>query len=129
MGIPALPAPAIALLNSTARGPRELEQLDRVFAALAHQSRRTILMVLHLRGGEMTSGDIAARFDHSWPTITRHLRVLEQAGLVRAELRGRERIYQLDTRPLRNIARSWIDRFTRENPGARSGRQGGAKSG
>ena len=53
-----------------------------MFTALAHHSRRTILLVLHLRGGEMTSGEIAGRFDHSWPTITRHLRILEQAGLV-----------------------------------------------
>jgi DNA-binding transcriptional ArsR family regulator len=98
-------------LSETARGLRELERLDAVFAALAHQSRRTILLVLHLRGGEMTSGAIAARFDHSWPTITRHLGVLEAAGLVRAELRGRERVYRLDVRPLREVAGSWLDRF------------------
>lgn len=96
---------------SPARGLQELDQLDRVFAALAHQSRRTILMVLHLRQGEMTSGAIAARFDHSWPTITRHLRVLEDAGLVRVERRGREQIYRLDTAPLRDVAGGWIDRF------------------
>jgi DNA-binding transcriptional ArsR family regulator len=99
-------------LNATARGLRDLEQLDRVFAALAHQSRRTILMVLHLRGGEMTSGAIAARFDHSWPTITRHLRVLEDAGLVRVELRGRERVYRLNVEPLGEVARAWLDRFS-----------------
>jgi DNA-binding transcriptional ArsR family regulator len=98
-------------LTGSARGLRELERLDRVFAALAHQSRRTILLVLHLRGGEMTSGAIAARFDHSWPTITRHLRVLEAAGLVHAELRGRERVYRLDVRPLRDVAGGWLDRF------------------
>lgn len=103
-------------MSDTARGLRELEQLDRVFAALAHQSRRTILLVLHLRGGEMTSGAIAARFDHSWPTITRHLRVLEQAGLVHVTLHGRERIYRLNTEPLDIIARPWIDRFTRDHP-------------
>lgn len=98
-------------MSATARGLRELDQLDRVFAALAHQSRRTILMVLHLRGGEMTSGAIAARFDHSWPTITRHLRVLEEAGLVHVRLRGRERVYRLDTEPMEVTARSWLDRF------------------
>ncbi|HKN95904.1 MAG TPA: metalloregulator ArsR/SmtB family transcription factor [Pseudonocardiaceae bacterium] len=98
-------------MSATARGLRELDQLDRVFAALAHESRRTILMVLHLRGGEMTSGAIAARFDHSWPTITRHLRVLEDAGLVQVTLHGRERIYRLDTGPLDSIARAWLDRF------------------
>ncbi len=108
-------------MNATARGLRDLEQLDRVFAALAHQSRRTILMVLHLRGDEMTSGAIAARFDHSWPTITRHLRVLEDAGLVHVELHGRERVYRLNTGPLNDVARAWLDRFT-DGAGASSGR-------
>ena len=103
-------------MNTTARGLRDLEQLDRLFAALAHQLRRTILMVLHLRGGEMTSGAIAARFDYSWPTITRHLRVLEAAGLVQVELRGRERVYRLDAELLHNTARTWIDRFTPGEP-------------
>jgi DNA-binding transcriptional ArsR family regulator len=98
-------------VSATPRGLAELEQLDRVFAALAHQSRRTILMVLELRHGEMTSGAIAARFDHSWPTITRHLRVLEEAGLVRVDLRGRERVYRLNSAPLREVAGAWIDRF------------------
>jgi DNA-binding transcriptional ArsR family regulator len=102
-------------LTGSARGLRELERLDRVFAALAHQSRRTILLVLHLRGGEMTSGAIAARFDHSWPTITRHLRVLEAAGLVHAELRGRERVYRFDDRPLRDVAGGWLDRFAADS--------------
>jgi DNA-binding transcriptional ArsR family regulator len=98
-------------LTATARGRRELDELDRVFAAIAHQSRRTILMVLHLRGGEMTSGAIAARFDHTWPTITRHLRVLEDADLVSVELRGRERVYRLNRTPLRRVAAGWLDRF------------------
>jgi DNA-binding transcriptional ArsR family regulator len=93
------------------RGLRDLEDLDLVFGALAHQSRRTILSILHARGGAMTSGSIAARFECSWPTTTRHLRVLEDAGLVRVELHGRERVYQLDTVRLRRVARAWIDRF------------------
>lgn len=95
----------------TARGGRELDELDHVFNALAHHSRRTILLVLHLRGGEMTSGEIAGRFDTSWPTITRHLRILEQAGLVRVNLRGRERVYQLDTGPLFGVGVPWLERF------------------
>jgi DNA-binding transcriptional ArsR family regulator len=95
----------------TARGERELDELDRVFNALAHHSRRTILLVLHLRGGEMTSGEIAGRFDHSWPTITRHLRILEQAGLVQVTLRGREHVYRLDTGPLFGVGDRWLHRF------------------
>jgi DNA-binding transcriptional ArsR family regulator len=105
------------------QGIADLEDLDCVFAALAHQSRRTILSVLHARGGEMTSGDIASRFDCSWPTTTRHLRILEESGLVQVALRGRERIYALQTARLQSIAGEWINCFR----GAAMGADGGAK--
>jgi DNA-binding transcriptional ArsR family regulator len=93
------------------RGIADLDDLEVVFAALANRSRRTILSVLHARGGEMTSGAIAGRFDHSWPTISAHLRVLEQAGLVTITMRGRERVYHLARERLRSVAGGWIDRF------------------
>lgn len=95
----------------TARGARELRDLDVVFNALAHQSRRTILTVLQTHGGAMTSGAIASWFDSSWPTTTRHLRVLEDAGLVRVELRGRERVYRLEPTRLHATATTWLTRF------------------
>jgi len=98
-------------VTPAARGLRDLEDLELVFGALANRSRRTILSILDARGGEMTSGAIAARFDCSWPTTTRHLRVLEEAGLVRVELDGRERVYKLDADRLRAVAGSWIGRF------------------
>lgn len=98
------------------RGLAELDDFDAVFAALAHPSRRTILSVLHARGGQMTSGDIAGRFDCSWPTTSQHLRVLEQAGLVRIELRGREHIYRLQTARLHAVAGGWLARFTPDAP-------------
>jgi DNA-binding transcriptional ArsR family regulator len=94
-----------------ARGLAELDGFDTVFTAIAHRSRRTILSVLHARGGEMTSGAIAARFDCSWPTTSAHLRVLEQAGLVTIELRGREHIYQLQAARLREVAGGWLGQF------------------
>ncbi|WP_110320072.1 helix-turn-helix domain-containing protein [Mycolicibacterium moriokaense] len=75
------------------------------------RSRRTILSILKARGGEMTSGAIASRFDCSWPTTTRHLRVLEDAGQVRVELQGRERVYKLDRRRLTEVAGGWVQRF------------------
>lgn len=59
----------------------------------------------------MSSRDIAARFDCSWPTTTRHLRVLEDAGLVVVDRRGRERIYVLDSDRLVTVAGDWINRF------------------
>lgn len=98
-------------MTATARGVTDLADLDAVFGALAHQSRRTILSVLHARGGHMTSGAIADRFECSWPTTTRHLRVLEDAGLVHVELRGRQRLYVLDGERLGAVAGSWIERF------------------
>jgi DNA-binding transcriptional ArsR family regulator len=66
-----------------------------VVAALAHPARRQILLTLHFRGGVASAGDIARRFEHKWPTTTRHLRVLEDAGLLRQEKRGRARVYTL----------------------------------
>lgn len=96
---------------SRPRGLAELDAFDVVFAALAHRSRRTILSVLHARGGEMTSGAIAARFDCSWPTTSQHLRVLEKAGLVTIALRGREHVYRLEAERLRAVAGGWLDRF------------------
>ena len=96
------------------RGLTDLDDLDAVFGALGSRSRRTILSVLHARGGEMTSGAIAARFDCAWPTTSQHLRVLERAGLVTIELRGRERVYRLESARLRAVAGGWLDRFPSE---------------
>jgi|GEM_PF-1574905 len=100
------------------RGVAELAELDRVFAALGHQTRRAILLVLYANGGVMTSKSIADRFSCTWQTTSRHLRVLEEAGLIRAELRGRERGYALDAERLGTLTRGWLDRFDRP-PGPR----------
>ena len=74
----------------------KLEALDQVVNAIAHPARRQILMTLHFRGGTATAGELAARFEHAWPTTTRHLRVLEDAGLLRHDKQGRTRVYTLD---------------------------------
>ena len=110
-------------MTAKPKGIADLEAFEAVFGALAHQSRRTILTVLHARGGEMTSGEIASRFDCSWPTVTRHLRVLEAAGLVQVALRGRERVYRLDTVRLHEVAGGWLRRFYQEQ------RDGGQRDG
>jgi DNA-binding transcriptional ArsR family regulator len=111
VGIPAFRAGAPARVSQRPRGLAELDDFDAVFGALAHRSRRTILSVLHARGGEMTSGAIAARFDCSWPATSQHLRVLEQAGLVTVVMTGRERVYQLRADRLHAVAGSWLGRF------------------
>lgn len=79
-------------------------------AALAHPARRQILLTLHLRGGVATAGEIAARFEHRWPTTTRHLRVLEDAGLLQQEKRGRTRVYSLDKKRL-SLVSEWLAWF------------------
>ena len=101
----------MSVSGSTPRGIAELEDLEAVFGALAHHTRRTIVSALHARGGQMTSGAIASRFDCAWPTVTRHLRILEDAGLVAVRLQGRERVYELDQERLIGVAGSWIARF------------------
>lgn len=79
-----------------------------MFKALAHASRRHVLLVLHFRGGAMTAGEIAQRFACAWPTTTRHLAVLVGAGLVTVERRGRERVYRLARERLRAVAAGWL---------------------
>ena len=92
-------------------GHQQRETLEAVFKALAHESRRQVLFVLHLHGGEMTAGEIAGRFSCSWPTTTRHLGVLRDAGLVTIEERGRERIYRLEHDVLRSVVGDWLSWF------------------
>ncbi|WP_426512438.1 ArsR/SmtB family transcription factor [Dactylosporangium sp. McL0621] len=82
-----------------------------MFHALAHPTRRHVLQVLHARGGAMTSGQLAGRFSHAWPTVTRHLRELEAAGLVVVTAVGRERHYTLDTGRLTGVTGLWLSVF------------------
>lgn len=91
--------------------------LDAVVAALAHPARRQILLTIHFRGAA-TAGEIACRFAHKWPTTTRHLRVLEDAGLVRHEKRGRTRVYTVDKTRLA-LVREWLGWF--ESPAPEKG--------
>ena len=59
----------------------------------------------------MTAGEIARRFECSWPTTTRHLQKLERAGLVVVEAQGRERVYRLDGARLRGVVTGWLGNF------------------
>jgi DNA-binding transcriptional ArsR family regulator len=98
------------------RGETELDDVELVFKALAHASRRHVLVVLNARGRSMTAGEIADRFACSWPTTSRHLRVLEEAGLVRTERRGREWVYLLDAERLQRVAGGWLKWFPATPP-------------
>ncbi len=79
--------------------------------ALAHPARRQILMTVYFQGGRMTAGEIADLFQQAWPTTTRHLQVLESAGLLRHERQGRTRQYSIDVRRL-ELVRDWLAWFT-----------------
>ena len=72
-----------------------MARTDAVFKALADPTRREILRLL--RSGPRSSGEIAQSFDSAWPTISRHLAVLRDAELVRAERDGSTVMYELDT--------------------------------
>ena len=87
-----------------------LAALDAVCNALAHPARRQILLTMKFRGGSMTAGEIDGRFGHAWPTTTRHLRVLEAAGLVSAMKQGRTRVYRLDLKRLA-VINEWLAWF------------------
>jgi DNA-binding transcriptional ArsR family regulator len=75
-------------------------QLDRVFEALASGPRRKILA--YLSEAELSTSDLATRFSMSAPAISRHLSVLENAGLVTSERRGQFVLYQLNRDSLVN---------------------------
>jgi DNA-binding transcriptional ArsR family regulator len=89
---------------------KRLEELDRIVSALAHASRRHILLVIRFRGGSMTAGEINDRFHHTWPTTSRHLRVLEEAGLIACEKKGRVRTYRVRFEKL-DVIKKWLDWF------------------
>ena len=82
--------------------------LDAVFAALAHPIRRSI--VERLAEGDCTVGDLAAPHDVSMPAISRHLRVLEDAGLLEQTPDGRVRRCALNARPL-SAAFGWLVQY------------------
>ncbi|MBV8760716.1 MAG: helix-turn-helix transcriptional regulator [Deltaproteobacteria bacterium] len=79
-----------------------------VFEALAHEARRHLVALLGHLGGELSSGYLARHFQHSWPTTTRHLKVLEQAGIVLVRREGRSSFYRLDRDRLRTVVSGWL---------------------
>lgn len=90
---------------------------NRAFRALADETRRDILRLL--RNGPLTSGDIADRFDSSWPTISRHLAVLREAGLVMTERQGQEIRYELNTSVFQDLIQHLIEWTRPSGPSAR----------
>jgi DNA-binding transcriptional ArsR family regulator len=77
-------------------------------AAIADPIRRRVLELV--RDAEVPAGEIAAQFPVSRPAVSRHLRVLREAGLVQERRVGRERLYRADPEPLAEL-RAWLDRY------------------
>jgi len=82
-----------------------VNQLDSVFGALADPTRRAILA--HLAQGYRTVGELAAPFAMSQPAVSRHLKVLETAGLITRSRRATARLSHLEAEPLRE-ASDWL---------------------
>src|SRR5579862_5792658 len=78
------------------------------FAALADPTRRAVLDLL--RRGSLPAGRIAQAFPVSRPAISKHLRLLRRAHLVREHRQGRRRLYQLNPEPLRAVDR-WLSEY------------------
>jgi DNA-binding transcriptional ArsR family regulator len=81
--------------------------MNAAFRALADPSRREILKLL--RKGPCTSGEVADHFETAWPTISRHLSVLREAGLILSVRNGQQVVYELNTTVLEDIAEHVLD--------------------
>jgi DNA-binding transcriptional ArsR family regulator len=79
-----------------------------VFEALADPTRRRLLELL--AAGERSAGELAGEFAISRPGVSRHLRVLRDAGLVRERGDGRRRLYSVDPAPLAEVD-AWLERW------------------
>jgi DNA-binding transcriptional ArsR family regulator len=120
----------------------DARRLDRVYGAIADPTRRAILGIV--AGGEVKVGTLAGRFSISFNGVSKHVKVLEQAGLVRRRVRGREHWIHLRPQPLRDASR-WLEHYRefwetrldaleefliqqKEPPGARRQRRGGGSA-
>jgi hypothetical protein len=74
------------------------------------------VLILSHSGGDLPSGYLAARFQHSWPTTTRHLGVLEKAGVVSVRREGRGSFYSLNRDYLRDVVETWLGHLEAPRP-------------
>ena len=93
-----------------------MPDLDRTFAALSDPTRRAI--VAQLATGETALSDLAEPFDMSLTAVSKHVRVLNEAGLVSVSKRGRTRYCRLEAEPMKDASdwlddyrKFWVDRF------------------
>src|SRR5258706_13543724 len=89
-----------------------MDPMARVFRELADASRRKLLDQLHADNGQ-TLGELCEHLDMSRQAVTKHLRLLEDAGLVVVVWRGREKLHYLNPVPIHEMAERWIGKFER----------------
>lgn len=87
-----------------------MDQLSDVIAAISHPSRRAIIR--HLSGGPATFLEVAAPFETALNAVTKHLKILERAGLIERRKQGREVSISLRATPLREVA-TWVHYYER----------------
>lgn len=97
-------------MKKIAVSKKDLGEYEEVFRALAHASRRHIIVCLSQKDGPMLGGEIAEQLDCSWPTTTGHLQTLEKAGLVTVRKQGREQIYEIDKEGFEPI-KKWLEKI------------------
>ena len=81
-----------------------------IFRAIADPTRRSIMAML--AEGEHSLGEIASNYDMTRPAVTKHLKILEQGGLIRIRAQGRERLHTLQPEALRTVS-DWLGFFSR----------------
>jgi DNA-binding transcriptional ArsR family regulator len=96
------------MVSNRSDAPPDDDHLDRVFAALSDRTRRAILA--RLARGDATVGELADPFEMSRPAISKHLRVLEDAGLVTRTPEGRMTRCELEAEPMAAAA-EWVERY------------------
>ncbi len=86
--------------------------MDKVFKALADETRRTLLDRLYEKQGQ-TLGNMCSGTNMQRQSATKHLKILEEAGLITIEWRGREKLHFLNPIPIGEISERWIDKFSK----------------
>ena len=104
---PAVEPPGSGSSGSGASGARE----DQIFAALANATRREVLRLLREQGPQPVQA-LADHFAMRRPSLSEHLKVLREAGLVSEERAGRQRIYRLEAAPLADV-QDWLHPYER----------------
>jgi len=99
---------SVTYLEVQRNARRDARRTEATFHALSDPTRRAVLDLL--RRGSQAAGQIAEAFPVSRPAISKHLRLLRRAHLVREHREGRNRVYELNPEPLRAVD-SWIEQY------------------